>query len=341
MVESTKSKAKEFLNKINQNDRVAIITDHDPDGFTSGTLFYDYCESKKAKITQFTWVRGISNKDSFSLDEPTKIITTDLAASQVGPLLHKYQNIPAMFMDHHPKDAELPKQVIEYRTINRGYIPSARSAYELTSGKKWIALAGVIADVGDRYLENKEFIEESLKEINMNLKEFKKQIVFPIANCILYLEEKPAKAFNLIRKMKNLEDILTIEEYSKPIESEVESAISKFEKEKENIKGITFFYFKSKHNIKARVNGISLEPENEKNIYLFATPKTKERISISARSQSKRMDMATLLKAGINNLENVAAGGHFAASGATINTKDLKKFKNNIREYLLKNPIPT
>jgi len=339
MVEAKKEQAQEFINSISSEDKVALITDHDPDGFTSGTLFYDFCKKQKAEIKQFTFTRGITSIDALSLEDYNKIITTDLAASQVAPILEKYQNKKILFMDHHPKDAELPNSIIEYRTIDRGYIPSARSAYELTGGKSWIGLAGTVADVGYRYPENDKFIKTSLKEIETDLETFKTKVVFPISNCILFLNKDPEKAFNLIQNMQTPKDISSIEEYSKPIEDEVRKVIADFERKKEIINGAIFFYFESKYPVKPAINGISLKPGNEENIYLFATTKGDDKISISARSQTKKMNMKTLLKAGIKNIPEAQSGGHFAASGATINKEYLEQFKQNIREFLTSNPI--
>ena len=43
--------------------------------------------------------------------------------------------------------------------------------------------------------------------------------------------------------------------------------------------------------------------------------------------------MANLLNSGIKDLEG-SAGGHKAAAGGKINSEDLQKFKENLREYL-------
>ena len=338
MNDKIKKQAQDFINNIRSQDNVAIITDHDSDGFTSGTLFFNYCLSKKAKVKQFTFSRGNSKIEDFPLENFNKIITTDLAAKTIIPVLEKYQNKKILFMDHHPKDTEIPESIIEYRTMYRGYIPSARSAYELTGGKKWIALIGVIIDAGDLYPENEEFIKKSLEEISMSLEEFKKEVAFPTADCIIYLNKEPEKAFSTIQKLDSIENLNSVKKYSKPIEEEAKRIFKEFEEEKETIEGVTYFYFEPKYSIKGKISGISLQKENFDKIFIFASPKGKENVSFSARNSSKRMNMAELLKAGIGNLEG-AYGGHFAASGAMIKKEDLAKFKKNLKEFLKNNPI--
>jgi len=339
MPEIKQEQAQAWIDKINSEDNVALITDHDPDGFTSGTLFFDYCISKGAKITQFTFVRSSSKIENFQLEEFSKIITTDLNAMLVLPILEKYKDKDIFFMDHHPKDVELPESVNEYRTMYRGYIPSARSAYELTKGKEWIALVGVVMDAGYLYPENDKFIKTALDNIQMTLKEFKQHVAFPIGNAILYLNEEPQKAFSLIQNLKSQNDLGQIMQYSKPIMDEAHKIIKDFEENAEDLGGVLFYYFEPKLSVKGVITSISLEEENFNKVFIFASSRDNKKITMSARSQSKKMNMADLLHAGIKELPDSAAGGHYAASGAKIRKQDLEKFKENIREFLQKNPI--
>jgi single-stranded DNA-specific DHH superfamily exonuclease len=338
MVEIGQGEAKEFLEKITSGDNVAIITDHDPDGFTSGALFYDYCLKKGARVKQFTFIRGTSSVENFNLDEFTTIITTDINSGHLAKTIEKYCDKKILLMDHHPKNAELPESVLEYRTLDRGYIPSARSAYELTGGKYWLSLVGCFADAAEKYSENDDFLKEGLEVAGMSEEEFKNNVAWKLSNVIIYLDSDPSKAFSLIRGLKDPSEVSLIEEYSEPIESEAKKILNSFESEKEDLGGITYFYFEPKYPVKPVVTSISLRKENLDKIFLFASPKTdgSDNVSISARSQTGRIDMAKLLKIGIGDMEG-EYGGHFKASGATIMAKDLEKFKENIRKYAREN----
>ena len=46
--------------------------------------------------------------------------------------------------------------------------------------------------------------------------------------------------------------------------------------------------------------------------------------------------MPEMLKAGTEGLKDARSGGHLAAAGGLINTEDLEKFKQQIRDYLEK-----
>ena len=340
MNDIVRKQAEEFIANINSEDNVALITDHDPDGFTSGTLFYDYCLKKQARVTQFTFSRNISTIDSFQLEEFNKIITTDLPSSTVCPILDKYKEKDILFMDHHPSDMDLPKSLIEYRTMYRGYIPSARSADELCGGKRWLSLVGVIIDAGFMYEENDEFIKTALDELKMTRKEFEKNVCFIISNAITFLNNDPNKAFDLVQKISNYKDLDEIKKYSKPIEDEVKRIENEYESNKENIEGVTFFYFEPKYSVKGIiVNKTALKEENHDKIFIFASPNSKGKVTFSARSQGGKVNMADLLLGGIGDLEG-KAGGHFNASGGAVPKEDLQKFKENLRKYLMDNPIP-
>ncbi len=339
MNDAIRKQAQEFIDNISKTDNVAIITDHDPDGFTSGTLFFDHCLKKEAKVKQFTFSRNSSELEDFPLEEFNKIITTDLAAQTIVQILEKYKGKEILFMDHHPSDAKLPDSVIEYRTMYRGYIPSARSAYELTGGKKWLALSGVISDSGHLYKENEEFIKDALDNLNMTREEFEEKIASPISDSIIYLNKEAEKSFSIIQKLESPTKLDTVEKYSKPIQEETNKIISKFESDKENIEGIIYFYFKPKYSVKPIViNKISQRKENLDKIFIFASPKDNGKVTFSARSNSGKINLATLLKAGIGNLEG-KAGGHFNSSGGAVNSEDLEKFKENLCNFLKENPL--
>ena len=166
--------AKEFLDNISSEDKVAIIHHNDLDGFASGILFTEWCENKGAKTKNFIANYGEWNPEN-SLEGFNKIILTDIAP---GGLLEI--NLPLkkeiFYTDHHPGKEQIPEKILELRTTNKGYLPSSRTAGELTNIKPWLALAGVISDSGDLYPENKQYLEQTLKELNLSLEEFKTRI---------------------------------------------------------------------------------------------------------------------------------------------------------------------
>ena len=68
--------------------------------------------------------------------------------------------------------------------------------------------------------------------------------------------------------------------------------------------------------------------ELDKSFVIIALGKTG--LKLSARNQSKKQDMAALLKKGIQGLKDAVAGGHIPAAGGSCLREDLAKFKENL-----------
>jgi len=324
------NEAKEFLNNITNKDKVAIIHHNDGDGYASGIIFYDWCKQKGAEVENFlfTYRRGIKIP---KLDKFNKIIITDIAPTGIEELQLPLEK-EIFYTDHHPSEVPIPEKILEYRTTEEGYIPSARTAGELTGIKKWLSILGTVTDAGDLYPENEKFIKELLEKEKISIREFREKYSNLFTNTLIYFHNEQQKAFNIIKEIKSLEEFKKLDKYSEAVENELGRIVDEYEEKKEKLGDINFFYFETKFYIKKALSAI-ISRNNPEEIIIFATPQDNKYLSISARNQSRKVDMAELLRIGINGLENTGAGGHKAASGATIQTKDLEQFKENIRAF--------
>lgn len=325
------NEAKEFLENINEKDKIVVIHHDDLDGFCSGALLLNYCLLKKAQAKDFTFSIGKSKFSEFGLEDFNKILITDLAPNTITSELELVRNKKVFYTDHHPADSKIPLEILEYRTTDLGYIPSSRTCLELTEGNPFIGLAGTIGDMGYLYPENEKFIEDNLNKIGMNFDEFKNKVSNVISNFLIYFHDEPEKAFKIFMKIKSVEEVKKFIKYSEPVENEIGKFVEEYEEKKEKIGNINFYFIEPKYKIKSVVSTI-IANKNPDDILIFAAT-SGNKISISGRNQSKKLNMATLLKAGIKNLKNANAGGHYAASGATIRAEDLEKFKENIKIF--------
>ena len=55
-----------------------------------------------------------------------------------------------------------------------------------------------------------------------------------------------------------------------------------------------------------------------------------EKLTISARDQTRKIKVNELLENSVRGLEDSTAGGHIPAAGATIKKEDKETFKNNL-----------
>jgi single-stranded DNA-specific DHH superfamily exonuclease len=333
MPEITQQQAKEFLNGISNKDSVAIIHHDDSDGFCSGILFYDHCITKGATTKALTYNYSKTSMKNLPLDSFNKIIITDIPSEITKEEIKLIKDKQIFYTDHHPK-FPLPEEVLQLITTDQGYIPSSRTAYELTEKKEWLSMIGVIADSAEFYEENLEYINDFLKRQNLTLKEFQTKYVHPFSDVTIYFKKTPEKIFPILSNIETLEDVKQLEKYSKEIEKELKKHEKKYEEEKEELGETSFYYYNSKFSINKPLINILTKKYQERVLILLSSKGDK--INISARNQSGKVRVDKLLGESTSNLKNAKGGGHPKASGGQIQAKDLEKFKQNIKDYFSK-----
>lgn len=337
--------AKQFLSKINKKDRIAIFVHDDLDGVASAVLFYDFCISRKVTSVKVYLLDYGKNKISdFDIYSVNKILIADLAPIIIYEDLKKIsKKIEVFYTDHHleEKKFKIPKRVLELRTTELGYIPSSRTVYELCGGKKWLAVLGVLADFGEKYEVNKEFIESYLKESGKSLEYLKQDLMYTVSRALICFKKNTEKnVFDIIKEINSLEEINEkLFEFEKPVKEEFDTILKDFEINHLKKDKKIFYYFEPVYDIKSiLINFISSKYPDE--VVVFLVPLDKGMINISIRNQSKKYDVCSLLKEIIKPLKNASAGGHLAAAGGFILKKDLEKFKErffsiNLNKFVL------
>lgn len=331
------NQARKILEEISPKDNIAIIHHDDGDGFCSGIIYYEWCKQQGSKVEEFTYTINKTKLKDFDLSPFNKLIITDIASSFMTEELIPYSDKQILFLDHHPKEGEFDKNVSYYITKEMGYIPASRTAGELTKLKPLLSLTGTITDMGQLYPENDEFIEEKLKKFGTNIDFFQEHVSNVISNTICYLSKDHKKTFEIIKNISTLNEINLLKPYSDKVSNEITKIVESYESNKENFGSINFYFFEPKFPVKGIVISI-ISNENPKEIYVFANPSSsiKGQILISARNQSREKDVSVILKKAIIGIENANAGGHSSAAGAGIPTKDLEKFKENLRNIVQK-----
>lgn len=325
------NQAKEFLEGINENDKVLVIHHDDLDGFASGILLYDWCKKKGAVVEQ---IESSYEKLEIDFEKFNKILIADIAPHGVNILeLPKSKKI--FYTDHHPKSEEINSEILEFRTSDEGYIPSSRTVGELTKIKPWLALAGTFADMGQLHEVNNEYIEKTLKEIHLS-KEEMERISIILSNTLTYYFNNPKKAFEEIERVDSVEEVKNLEKYSREVEEEIARKISEVKKSIEKIENINFAIVeKDKYPIKKiLITKISVENPDEMFIFLQEDENNPNFLGISSRYQNEKANLPELLSTTTNGLENANSGGHKRAAGGKILKKDLQKFKENLKKYV-------
>jgi len=331
--------AREFLEKINEKDKVMIFTHKDLDGFASGSLLYNFCKKKGAKVEVRIVDYGISRISDADLTDFNKIVLSDLAPSSVSEDLAKLENKEILYTDHHQEDknSPIPEFVLELRTTEFGYIPSSRTCLELTEKEnkeiEWIGVLGVLSDMGQLHKINDDFLNKFYKENNANYKELN-EFTKKLNSVIIYFSAN-IESFYKIAELKKIEDISSLENFYLPVENEFERLEQELKRNKEEFNKIVYFHVKSKYSmIKSPfITGVSGKEPNK--IFIFTTEKIGNTIGISGRNQARVYNVSKIMQVCLDGLKDGWAGGHMAAAGGQVDKTELDKFKENLRNINL------
>ena len=116
MTKITFNQAKKFLNNITPKNKVAIIHHDDGDGYTAAILLHNFLKNKNIKPKVFAFNRNKSKFKNYHLKKFNTILIVDLSPSLIAKDLRTIKHKKIFYTDHHPKDAQIPKQILEYRT---------------------------------------------------------------------------------------------------------------------------------------------------------------------------------------------------------------------------------
>jgi len=281
----TKQQAREFLEQIKKEDKVAIIHHDDLDGFSSGILFYDFCVKKGCETKHIAQdLEPISKDTKEELKDCNVILITDIPPFFISDYLEEFKDKKILYIDHHQPDTGVSDFIFEYRVYEK-YFPASRLVYELVGGKEWLGITGIIADYGFAYKENDEMINSFLGAEKISLENYKNRVVNKISNFLIYFNKEKNKSFEILQKIKSWDGLGEIEGYSIEIEKEIKRLKEDFEKNKEKIGKINFYMFESLFPLKSVVISI-VALGNSDEIFIFAENKV-ETINLSARYQNK------------------------------------------------------
>ncbi|MBT7705964.1 DHH family phosphoesterase [archaeon] len=332
MPKVNEKQAKEFLNSITKKDKVAVIHHDDLDGFASGSIFYGFAKNKGARVQNFMGGYGANVKKLLKkLDKFNKIIITDLGPGFVKTLNSVLKEKKVFYTDHHPDEKGIAKNVLELRTTDRGYLPSSRTAFELTGLDEWKGIAGVMGDMGHKYKENDELISSFFKKEKITAKKFLEEVVFNLNKFIIYNHKKPQIAFDFLVKLKTYKDLYKIKKKTRAVEDEIQKHIKNFKKDREDFGKIKLYALDLKYPVKSTVTSVSAFKFPKSAVFMYV--KNKNLVKVSGRNQGGNINVRELLQKCTEGFENAVAGGHDKASGASFHPKYFKKFKDNLKEY--------
>lgn len=352
-----------FLKNIGAEDRVLVVHHWDMDGSASAAIISKVLEEVRGReadkiVTPAGRVHTVGNSEEERLrnDDFTHLIVLDMNATRERIAELKDIGVDILIIDHHniegvPEEAVFVNPRLEDPDA---YVPASKLCNDIAKSFNmnldWIAGFGVIQDFAVQGHE--ELFEQLRKEYERYFPEDLTQHTLA-KNCRYgkyssVLNIKPYNdtehcarlAHNALvnaETLKHLEarpEYQELYDYYKRMYQEIERAVEHFDDEREvyEEEKLIFFQFTSSFHINSSIaTRISLDEEDWIHII---TNVNDGRANVSARCQSGRVDLGTLLRNALPKDVKGEAGGHRRAAGASLPADRMNEFKQNLLEQL-------
>ena len=325
----------EFVDNINKDDKIALISHTDLDGVASAKIINEIFNTEIIKFIDYQELNQnlVNELKGFKVN---KVVFTDLSFSNTIILkeIEKFADI--LIIDHHLYEENLNSNktiFINAQGVCATYVNYYLS-YEIKNIERfdWLVACASIADW--MFSKNQEFLKIIFKKYNdeFDINYVKKgkfwDLQYKLSLVLVYFRNDLKKAYNFIGE--EFGEVENLNKYAKEVQEEINLCIKKFEQEKIEISDGYFWEFKSKFSIKSIISNILCSKYPEKTL-VIGEPGN-EYYRLSARRQDKKLDVSFLLRELTKDLDS-NAGGHLIAAGATILLKDVNKFKQRLMEY--------
>ena len=356
----------DYLQQIDEDDRVVIIHHWDMDGISSSAIISKILEQERGRPADDVTIPAersyhLTEKDHELIEDAQKLIVLDfnLKADELEELEDRF-DLDVLVVDHHSFDREPEVPFVNPRsTDSEAYIPCSKicmdiaTEFGLEDEVRWIAGLGVIQDFGvDTCPELFEELEENydmyLPE-ELSQQQLAKNCEYGRYSSVLnikpYRDSKHYSqlAYQALMKSNDLKELEAQEEYRQVYEvylemqDEFNDAVEDYEEDREidRDKMIIFFEIDSDFHITSSIS-TNMSTKTPEWVHLVIQ-RDEDEINISARCQSGRVNLGKLMEEALPEgavEEGGEAGGHRKAAGASMKPKYLEKFKENFTELV-------
>jgi len=326
----------EFVSNLDAKDKVAVISHNDGDGVCSALITKKLVgEIDSIDFIGYSFDMLDKFPEKFKKLKIKKIIITDLAVDEQADKIKEMEKFAdILIMDHHPVIADLnSEKTIMLKT--KSELPASYVCYKLFSKfseiPSWMGILGTLLDTMHKYTEENMgafFKDYEFDSVRTDHRE--KAIL--LSNALIYFRDNLNKVFDLLKEVKDFDDLDVLAIYSDQIEKEIQKWLEDFKENRIKKGDIYFYYFNPQFPVTSAVSNI-LSLQEKDMTYVFVT-KRRNMLNVSSRSQNGKMNCPELLKKAIKNIPNSTAGGHDRAAGAKLPAKYFDLFKESLFEGL-------
>jgi single-stranded DNA-specific DHH superfamily exonuclease len=345
----TQKQITEIKEHLEKAQSPVFFFDNDEDGLCSFILLRKYSDKGKGvpiksfpelSFEYFKKAQELNADYIFILDKP--LVSIDFLNEA-----HKY-NIPIVWIDHHPTDAEIPKFVNYYNPLlnkEKTNEPVTALCYQITERKEdlWISIVGCVSErfTPDNYAEFKKQYPELTIESDDPWELYHGSEIGKVARMLSFgLKDRISNVVEMIKylnKSKSPYDVLNENPKNRQLHKRFNEIEKKYKKltgeakeKSKQYKNLLIFEYSGETAISSDLSNrlMYLFP---KKIILILRTKDNE-IKVSGRGPKVR----EIYLEAIKDLEHARGGGHEMAIGGKFQKDDLEKFKENIIELVEK-----
>lgn len=355
--------AVDFLEESSKDDKIAIIHHWDMDGTSSAVIVSKILEEVRDRPADEVFIPSerayhLGDDDREILEGMDKLIVLDfnLEADELEEL---NEELDVLVVDHHNFDRVPEVPFVNPRTEDgEAYVPCSKicldisEEFGLSDDLDWIAGLGVIQDFGvDSCPELFEQLDEKygtyLPE-ELSQQQLAKNCEYGRYSSVLNI--KPYRdsahfaklAYEALMNSEDLQELEAQEAYRQVYEvylemqDEFNRMMEDYEEDREidREKCVIFFDIDSDFNI---TSSIATNMSTKTPDWIHLVIQKDDEVNISARCQSGRVDLGTLLQNALPEEaveKGAEAGGHKKAAGASMDIEFYDEFKDNFLNLL-------
>lgn len=331
----TEKKFFDFISRLNDKDKIALISHTDLDGVASARVCNEIIGADILKFVDYIdineeLVRELKNK------KVTKTIFVDLdfTRAEIVRLIEEFAEV--LIIDHHIFSQDLNSNKTVFLSAD-GYCSSYICYYlfskvEEISKFDWLVAAASLSDFC--YRKNFEWLMKIKEKYGDKFSVDKMARVSRISDLadklsltLVYFRGETYQVYRLLEK--NINDLGNLDNYAKDVQREMEGYIPLFEREKKiSGKGEVYFWeFAPEFFIKSiLINNLSTKYQDKTIVIIENNGRYFE---VSVRRQDGKVNIVEMLKKLTYGLK-ATSGGHIYAAGASILPGDIAEFRERV-----------
>jgi len=356
----------EYLQAVERDENVLIVHHWDMDGSSAAAIVSKILADSRGTGAECVRIpegrrHQVGGRTDRIIEQEniSRLIVLDMSvrSDRLSELADEH-GVEILVIDHHDFDAVPEDAVFVNPRIEDpdAYIPAAKLcndiAEEVGLDVAWIAGLGIIQDFG---VDSAPELFERLAKLypkyfpdELDQDTLAKSCTYgryaSVLNVKTYkdTEDCAVLAFKALTRADGLKYLESRSEYEELLEyyEEMQDEFNRikehYEEEREVHEDtkLVFFEFSSPYHINSSIaTQISLEQEDW--AYIIAKIEG-DRVNVSARCQSGRVDLGDLLREALPEEagDDAEAGGHPVAAGASFGTEYLDRFKQNLRAVM-------